>query len=431
MSQSAPSPAPTTSAVLARTSAPAPGTTAATGAASDPPAYVDTPRLLNQWQLIGIAIAVAFGVLAATIQFLGWQADGRAADDTDQLTRVQGIQSSLLRADALATNAFLVGGLEPAEQRTEYDDAIDDALRDIAGAAEAQPADEEALAALNVEVNDYDAAVAQARTNNRQGFPIGAEYLAGASAELRDEALPILEALVDANSERAEDAMGGQHPWWLLLVGVLALVGLWWLNRQLAQHFRRRINIGVGIAALIVLLTTVLTAALAFAGSGANDELRRGSFRVAVDQAEARTAANDAKANESLRLIQRGSGDAFEEKWEESRAVVDATADPSTTDSWAAYVEQHEEVVARDEAGNWDGAVRLATSDADDGPTARLDAFDAASEDLVDESGAETVDELRGGRWFAATLAVLTLLLGAGAAVFVTRGIGERRREYS
>ena len=43
--------------------------------------------------------------------------------------RVQDIQTSLLRADALATNAFLVGGLEPAEQRAEYDEAIDDVLR--------------------------------------------------------------------------------------------------------------------------------------------------------------------------------------------------------------------------------------------------------------------------------------------------------------
>lgn len=421
---------------------------AAPSAANDQPdstpAYVDTPRLLNQWQLIGMAIAVVFGVLAATLQFMGWQADGRAADDTEQLTRVQEVQSSLLRADALATNAFLVGGLEPADQREEYDTAIDDVLGQITAAAEAQPADQEALAALSVEVNDYDAAVAQARTNNRQGFPVGAEYLAGASADLRTEALPILEALVEANTERADDAMGGQHPWWLLVVGVLALVGLWWLNRQLAQHFKRRINLGIGIAALIVLLTTIVTAVLAFAGSSANDDLREGSFQVAVDQAEARTAANDAKANESLRLIQRGSGEEFEGLWEEARATVDDTAsrqadyvvdedgDQRGFSHWETYVERHEQIKALDDEGDWDRAVRLATTGNEEtGSTAPLDEFDRQSGELIDSSRDETIAELRSGRWFAATLAVLTLLLGAAAAVYVARGIGERRREYA
>ena len=47
---------------------------------------------------------------------LSWQANRTAADDTDQLIRVQGIKTTLLRADALATNAFLIGGLEPAER---------------------------------------------------------------------------------------------------------------------------------------------------------------------------------------------------------------------------------------------------------------------------------------------------------------------------
>ena len=46
-----------------------------------------------------------------------------------------------------------------------------------------------------------------------------------------------------------------------------------------------------------------------------NDELSDGSFQSVVDGSSARTAANDAKANESLRLIARGSGAAFEEAW--------------------------------------------------------------------------------------------------------------------
>ena len=60
---------------------------------------------------------------------LSWQANRTAAADTEQLIRVQGIKTNLLRADALATNAFLIGGLEPAEQRAAYDGAIDQTVR--------------------------------------------------------------------------------------------------------------------------------------------------------------------------------------------------------------------------------------------------------------------------------------------------------------
>ena len=56
--------------------------------------------------LVALAGVVTFGLLALVL--------GRAEADTEQLVRVQSIQTNLLSADATATNAFLVGGLEPA-----------------------------------------------------------------------------------------------------------------------------------------------------------------------------------------------------------------------------------------------------------------------------------------------------------------------------
>ena len=98
---------------------------------------------------------------------------------------MQKIQTNLLSADATATNAFLVGGLEPPAQRASYDQAMTTPARLIAEAAQAQPADAEALAALNQELVSYAAAIEQARANNRQGLPVGAQYLRNASAQLR------------------------------------------------------------------------------------------------------------------------------------------------------------------------------------------------------------------------------------------------------
>ena len=183
---------------------------------------------------------LVFAVLTAGLQVLSWNANRAAADNTEQLVRVQNIQSTLFRADALATTTFLTGGLEPPEQRAAYDEAIETVTRQITEAAEAQPADREALADLSTAVTDYNATIAQARANNRQGFPVGAEYLRTASTGLRDtsvegSAIPIAQALVAANAERAEDELGAQHPFLILLPGLAALALLCWVNRQLAR----------------------------------------------------------------------------------------------------------------------------------------------------------------------------------------------------
>ncbi|MGZ8751005.1 MAG: hypothetical protein ACXWYP_09030 [Pseudonocardia sp.] len=304
-------------------------------------------------------------------------------------------------------------------------------FRLVADAAEAQPADREALAALNIEVTAYATTIAQARDNNRQGFPVGAEYLRGAGSGLRADALPIVAALVAANSERAEDEMSGQHTLLLLLTGALTLVVLWWLNRELARRFRRRVNVGLAGAAVAVALVTLVAVVFSGYRSGVNDDLRAGSYQRAVDEASARTAANDAKANESLRLIARGSGQVYEDAWAASAATVDDHAVGATLGLWRAYVATHEQIVALDEDGAWDQAVVLATTRGDDGSTASLNAFDAAAQAAVTEAGEDTASDLRSGGPLALVLAILTLLAGVGAAGVATWGVNQRRREFA
>jgi len=405
----------------------------------------NTPALLNRLQIIGMAAVLLFGLLSALIQFLSYQSDGRAADDTEQLVRVQEIQTTLLRVDAIATNLALLGNeADPAvvaDRDAEYDAALAEVFREIAAAAEAQPADEKALAALNVEVNEYATAIAEARANLRQGLPVGKEYLSGASAALRADALPILANMVDANTERAEDAMGGQHPFWLTLLGLAAVAVLIWLNLMLARRFRRYVNVGVAVAAVIVIVVTLVAAIAAWRGDSQNDALLDEELRMAVDQAAARTAGNDAKANESLRLVNRGSGARYEDPWQAAASVVEETADRSILDEWERYVTAHGEIVEYDDKDERGPAIKIAIG-ADDAPTdpqtgepydstAAFDPFDAAAAELVQTNGDATTDELRAGRSFALVGSLLTLVLGFVAAVAVARGIGVRRREYS
>ena len=84
----------------------------------------------------------------------------------------------------------------------------------------------------------------------------------------------------------------------------------------------------------------------------------------------ARIAAFDAKANESLTLIARGSGAAFEEAWQASSPTRRRADGASASDRartlealpWTAYTTRAPGRSATlDDGGNWDEAVALAT----------------------------------------------------------------------
>ena len=307
------------------------------------------PATLTRLRLVAVVVCLVFGALTALQLTLSWQANRTAAADTEQLIRVQAIKTNLLRADALATNAFLIGGLEPAEQRAAYDDAIDQSVQSITEAARAQPADEAALTALSSAVLDYTGDMELARANNRQGLPVGGAYLRQASGELRSTALPIVDELVAANSTRARDAMGAHQPLLVLLPALVAVLLLWLVNRWIGRRFRRRFNTGLVLALGAIGVLGIVAALVVNGQQNQNDDLSSGSFETVVDGATARTAANDAKANESLRLIARGSGQAYEDAWTAAAATVDQSlTDPELSGSqgaWETYKSQHADIV--------------------------------------------------------------------------------------
>lgn len=423
----------------------------ATSTTSAPPAAVPAqaaapvvqaqPRAVRstpQWlQLLGTGLAVT-GLLvglvgALTFSFLAYTLH-RAEQDTAQLIRVQKIQTDLLSADAAASNAFLVGGLEPAAQRAGYDTAITDASQLIAEAARAQPADAAALAALNTEVLDYTAAIERARANNRQGLPVGAQYLKLASAELRSGALPVLDELVAANTSRAG---AGMHVGWGYLFPVVALLALSAFTLaqvRLARRFHRRINPGLLIASVVLAVALLAGLAGLVRLSGRVGDVRTGSFAEVNAAATARTEAYDAKANESLTLIARGSGSAFDQAWTSSAATVAQQLtlldEPGLTTDWSAYTKVHTAIRALDDGGDWDGAVARATGTAANSANLQFTTFDGSLAGALESANTGTSSALAGQVPGLVVAAVLSLLAGLAAALLGRRGVAVRLREY-
>ncbi len=390
---------------------------------------------------LAVAAALVFG-LAAGYSFRA--ADGaltRAGANTDQLVRVQAIQTRVIQADADATNAFLVGGLEPPAQRAEYNAAITSASRLIAEAAQSQPADGPALGALNEALLGYATEIEQARGNNRQALPIGAQYLKNASADLRADALPALTNLVNANNERVAEEFdnAGAAALWLVLWGLLTLAVLAFALVWLARRTRRYVNVPLAAAAAIVLVTLVL-GTLGLAGIGSKvDMVRDGAYAATLSTAQARIAGFDAKSNESLSLIARGSGAAFEEAWQGSDAVVrrelgrlggNAASEDMAILPWSGYASVHEQIRKLDDGGDWDGAVNLATGTGASSGNGTFANFDTSSGEQLSTLGKDTASQLdQAGGWLPFA-AVLGLIAGIAAALFAWWGVTLRLEEY-
>jgi hypothetical protein len=388
--------------------------------------------------IVAAVVSVVFGLAAAQ----GYnQSDGalqRAEANTAQLVRIQAIHTNLVSANADATNAFLVGGLEPPAQRQHFVDSMTTAARLISEAATAQPADQKALGELNATLLTYQGLIEQARANNRQGLPIGSQYLKDASATLQGDSLPLLKELVKANQARVNTEFDGINDGnlWLVLAGVLALVVLILCLIWLAKRSHRYFNLPITAAAGLVLVTMLIGgASLAGSSSDAKDT-RNEAFADTLALSQARISAYDAKSNESLTLIARGSGAAFEDAWKRSAADTSAQlAQVATTarglDSlWGTYRSVHTQIRTDDDGGNWDEAVQKAIGQGSGTSNAAFKVFDARSASELAEVSAIARTELTTARNDLPPIGWLGLPIGIVAALLAAWGFSQRLEEY-
>jgi hypothetical protein len=241
----------------------------------------------------------------------------------------QDLYRSLSDADATAANAFLANGGEPAALRQRY---LDDVARASSGVTVAlRDADDENAKRLGVigdQLSVYTGLVETARSYNRLGVPLGGAYLREASALMRQTLLPAAQELFESAQSRLvtaqKDAAG--FPWTVVLLSLLTLGSL--VAAQVLVSFRtnRTWNLGLVTASLVaVLLLAWSSSALSVAGGRVETGNRDGSA-VSSLLAGAHRAALQARADEALTLIARGSGAAYE-RWRRRRRPTSKTSE--------------------------------------------------------------------------------------------------------
>lgn len=400
-----------------------------------------TPGRMRAFLILAAAMSVMFG-LAASQGFS--QSDGaldRAQANAAQLVRIQAIHTNLVSANADATNAFLVGGLEPPDQRAHFVNSLSAAAGLIAEAATAQPADREVLGALNKTLITYGGLIEQARANNRQGLPIGSQYLKDANSVLQDDSLPLVKALVEANEKRVNTEFDGISlgTIWVLVGGLLSLIVFGVTLRWLARRTHRYLNVPIAAGAVLVLLTTAVGGIALAGASGSAKDTRNSDYQRTLALSRARIAAYDARSNESLTLIARGSGEEFDKAYTAAATEVDSELGKAsgTTDglqqAWNEYKRVHGKVRGADNGGNWDGAVVMAvggkTAGADDSVKA-FAAFDASSSEQLQSSSESVSSGLSDARDGLPPIGWLGVPIGIAAALLVAWGMSQRLEEY-
>ena len=260
------------------------------------------------------------------------------------------LYSSLSVADAAANSAFISGGRESPELRSEYLTAMATASSAMIAAADGlsvatesdsrdRPARDD-LKTLATSIPIYTGLIETARTNNRLANPVGSAYLSEASTLMLGTILPAAQRLYEDRSSAISDPQRTLTvPPWGVYIALVIIIGMMVsIGRYLARRTRRHFNIGLigALTAMIVgtvwlLVSGLLSVAAANTAktSGADPLHTLTTMRILTQQA---------RSAETLSLVRRsepGELDAgFNRDLEQiSEASEKLLSDPSHADN--------------------------------------------------------------------------------------------------
>lgn len=412
-----------------------------------------TPGRLTGLMVVAILLAIGFGAAAVTGVVQRSDLVGDVHDHSGPLTvQAQLLYRSLSDADATAASAFLQGGIEPVSLSRRYQRDIATASQALATTADSGGADAGAVSVLSAQLPVYTGLVETARTYNRQGAPLGAAYLREASALMRAKLLPAAHRLYRAETDWLDSDRGGAatFPYVAIPLGLLLLAALVLAQVYLRRRTNRVFNVGL-LAATAAGVVAVLWLGVSWAAltSHLDTGRRTGSDELQLF-AQSRLVALQARADESLTLVARGSGADFETDFRTriteligkdgsggllGRARADASG-PLRTELNAtiadvkAWNAAHGRVRALDDGGRYPQAVQLAIGSDPRGAAATFGALDTRLGHDIDDANTRFADQATAAAGTqtgaAAGLGVLAVLTVVGAAV----GIQRRTAEY-
>ena len=256
---------------------------------------------------------------------------------------------------------------------------------------------------------------------------------------MRDEVLPQIDQLtVDTatrTSDSVSDGVAPQVALWLTAIAALAAIAIgsfWLLGRT-----NRVLNAGLVVGGVLLVLATVFASVSLASATSTGRDVLEGPYATATELAAARTAGFDAKSNESLTLIARGNGTAFEQRWSQQADVASncpraraGSGQPGRRSKRSSTSRRTERFTPRS-GHSTTPAVRRSGATGVVPVDARTRTGFAESARLgLDEASAATSTQLDDAASSLGTPRWIVLIGGLVAAGAVVLGYGRRIREY-
>jgi len=368
-------------------------------------------------------------------------------DHTEPLAFAAGqLYTTLSIADAAAATAFIAGS-EPVDLRQRYEQAITDAAVAVT-AASSGLTDEpmvKVLGHINAELAVYTGLVETARTNNRAGNPVGSSYLSEASWLMQTQILPDAQRLYENTSARVNSETSGssQVPAPVILVVAATLMFGFFSNRWLAQHTRRRVNIGFVAGGMAVLIMIIWIGATLIISTTDTRHARNAAASLQTVTSMAITA-QQARADETLSLIRGGDESVRKQSYYRridglQQQLADYLRRPDAIGKkdlegadqlirrWRAADDRINAYIS---TGNYQSATQVALGTSEDDSTPAFDKLDEALSKAIDESRKQLRSDILNGRQALSGATVGAAALSFAAALAVALGLWPRLSEY-
>jgi hypothetical protein len=357
------------------------------------------------------------------------------------------LYTTLSVADAAAATAFIAQA-EPRPVRLRYEQAITDAAVAVTRASSGLTDEPlvQLLGKINAELGVYTGLIEIARTNNREGNPVGSSYLSEASGLMQSTILPDAAQLYQATSARVdtETTASTEIPAPVILVLLTTVVFGAFSHRWLARRTRRRINPGLVVGALGILVMVVWMAIALTISTTASRSAKVTAAESLKTVTNVAITAQQARADETLSLIRRGDEqvrkesfyqriDSMHQQLDRYMARSDAVdkADLRGADQLLVRWRQaNDRINTYISVGNYRAATQVALGSGEDDSTPAFDKLEDGLGKAMDQSRTQLRNDVLNARSGLSGAQVGGVVLSLSAAIAVALGLWPRLKEY-
>jgi hypothetical protein len=407
-----------------------------------------TPRRLRVASIALAIVAVTAGVVGGGAMLARQNATDTAVATAEPLVvDAQRLDVAMSQADTTIAGGFLAGPAVPASIQSGFDQDLAEASAAVAAAAQRAGTGNEVskqLATVTSGLPVYGEEIATAEEYNRQDFPVGVAYLAEANNLMRTQLLPAAAVLYGVEQTRLSHDDGRASSSTLVAVVLILLavvaLGALLMHIDVARRFRRRINLGLAVAILLVVALGVWAVVAAVAsGRAVSAAEHRGTTPLAI-LTKARILAQQARADDELTLVTRDAVATYQTDYTGAAGFLTTLLGEPTkgwttaeigdlsgaASAWSTYGDWHVTVRGDDQFGGILEAISIDQSSAAPA-AASIDADLSAGVNAAVTSFGRN-DQSASNDLGGLALGCVLLMIIAAAAVLI--GVEPRIREY-